>query len=485
MSQTTDLLCLPYIMAAQAQKHVTHNEALRKLDAILHLSVRADDASEPSDPPADGDRYIVPQGASGVFEGQDGTIAIYVDGGWTFHAPANGWMAWVEARQQSVILHNGNWQIFAAGGTTGTGGNGETAPRFGINAAADDINRLTVRSAASLFTAQEADHRLTVNRSAQTDVSSLVFQTGFAAGAEIGLLESNFLQFKTGPDGSAMQTALAVHRSTGMVSVPLLANGENLLLNGHFVANGRAALDGYQGSPTYIRDRWKTGTDPVTFETPTAGGLRWTGGEIRQTIEAALWGDLAGHWVTVTLSGLAENAVTVTLAGQSATLQPGQPSVSSSFLLPAQATGNQTLALQPVGGYASIASVKLERGAMATHGPARPSVLEAKLLERYFQRTQPPALGIFMLLTQFSSQDMRGLQTFPTRMRTEPQALFADPAQFRLIPAYGNITVSKLAADELGLTLRVTTSDPVPAGSTALLRSASSGTAAILLDADF
>ena len=39
MSDTTTHLGLPYLLAAQAQKHVTHNEALRLLDAMVQLSV--------------------------------------------------------------------------------------------------------------------------------------------------------------------------------------------------------------------------------------------------------------------------------------------------------------------------------------------------------------------------------------------------------------------------------------------------------------
>jgi len=38
MSDATTNLALPYILAAQAQKHVTHNEALRLLDGIVQLS---------------------------------------------------------------------------------------------------------------------------------------------------------------------------------------------------------------------------------------------------------------------------------------------------------------------------------------------------------------------------------------------------------------------------------------------------------------
>ena len=37
MSDATTNLLLPYILAAQAQKHVTHNEALRVLDAAGKL----------------------------------------------------------------------------------------------------------------------------------------------------------------------------------------------------------------------------------------------------------------------------------------------------------------------------------------------------------------------------------------------------------------------------------------------------------------
>ena len=38
MSDITTHLLLPYIQASQAQKHVTHNEALRLLDAMVQLS---------------------------------------------------------------------------------------------------------------------------------------------------------------------------------------------------------------------------------------------------------------------------------------------------------------------------------------------------------------------------------------------------------------------------------------------------------------
>ena len=59
MSDTTTKLLLPYILAAQAQKHVTHNEALRMLDGLVQLSVLDRNLTAPPASPADGDRYIV------------------------------------------------------------------------------------------------------------------------------------------------------------------------------------------------------------------------------------------------------------------------------------------------------------------------------------------------------------------------------------------------------------------------------------------
>ena len=58
-------LQLPHILAAQAQKHVTHNEALRLLDGLVQISVLDRGLTSPPGCPADGDRYIVGSGAAG------------------------------------------------------------------------------------------------------------------------------------------------------------------------------------------------------------------------------------------------------------------------------------------------------------------------------------------------------------------------------------------------------------------------------------
>ena len=59
MSQILPNLNLPLMQASQAQKHVTHNEALNILDTAAQLSVQSSSVTTP--PVAvDGDRYLFP-----------------------------------------------------------------------------------------------------------------------------------------------------------------------------------------------------------------------------------------------------------------------------------------------------------------------------------------------------------------------------------------------------------------------------------------
>ena len=102
MSDATTHLLLPYILAAQAQKHVTHNEALRILDGLVQLSVLDRDLTAPPGSPADGDRYIVASGATGDWAGWDLNVALWTDGAWLRLPPRTGWRAWVE--DEGVLL---------------------------------------------------------------------------------------------------------------------------------------------------------------------------------------------------------------------------------------------------------------------------------------------------------------------------------------------------------------------------------------------
>ncbi|GAA0239876.1 hypothetical protein LNAOJCKE_3196 [Methylorubrum aminovorans] len=59
MADTTPSLALPLIAGGQAQKHVTHNEALALLDTLVQLAVLDKDRTAPPASPAEGDRYLI------------------------------------------------------------------------------------------------------------------------------------------------------------------------------------------------------------------------------------------------------------------------------------------------------------------------------------------------------------------------------------------------------------------------------------------
>ena len=86
----TPNLGLPLLAAAQAQKHVTHNEALLAIDALLHCAVLDRDVAAPPASPPVGARYIVAAGATGLWAGKSAMIAAWQGEAWLYLAPRIG-----------------------------------------------------------------------------------------------------------------------------------------------------------------------------------------------------------------------------------------------------------------------------------------------------------------------------------------------------------------------------------------------------------
>lgn len=104
----TSRLALPLIAPAQAQKHVTVNEALARLDALTQMVLTAN-ATVPPVAPVEGDIYLIGPGASDVWLGQDGKLALYLNNGWAFLVPAPGWRAWDGAAGVPVTFDGSDW----------------------------------------------------------------------------------------------------------------------------------------------------------------------------------------------------------------------------------------------------------------------------------------------------------------------------------------------------------------------------------------
>lgn len=106
----TPHLGLPYIDAAQAQKHVTHNEALDLLDAFVELAVESRTLTVPPGSPANGACYIPAAGATGAWIGWDLSLVVFMGGGWVRLSPPEGAKAWVKSERLAVTFADGVWR---------------------------------------------------------------------------------------------------------------------------------------------------------------------------------------------------------------------------------------------------------------------------------------------------------------------------------------------------------------------------------------
>ena len=177
MSDTTVHLALPFIMAAQAQKHVTHNEALRVLDGVVQLSVKDRDLAAPPGSPHDGDRYIVGSGATGAWAGWDLNVALWSDGAWLRLPPRAGWLAWIEDESLLLAFNGSSWIDVTPDAL-------QSLALLGVGTTADAANPYSAKLNASLWTAKTiaeggtGDLFYTMNKEVTSGDLGYVFQTG-------------------------------------------------------------------------------------------------------------------------------------------------------------------------------------------------------------------------------------------------------------------------------------------------------------------
>ncbi|TAK49473.1 MAG: DUF2793 domain-containing protein [Xanthobacteraceae bacterium] len=216
-ADTSTLLKLPFLLASQAQKHITANAAFSVLDALVQLAVADRDLAAPPPSPAEGDRYIVATGPSGDWTGHAGQIAAWQDGAWSFHAPRVGWLAWVADEHALMAWDGASWIAAALGHVN-------PVARVGVNTTADATNKLAVKSDAVLLshddvTPGSGDMRAVMNKASAANTASLMFQTGWFGRAEIGTAGDDKLHVKVSGNGAAWLDALVIDPATGYVGV--------------------------------------------------------------------------------------------------------------------------------------------------------------------------------------------------------------------------------------------------------------------------
>lgn len=97
---------------------------LRMIDVLVQSAVKSRTTTAPPGSPADGDRYIVPAGATGAWSGKTDQIASWTthdpanpSGVWEFFAPVEGWTVWSTTDAVPCTYHSGSWLV--GGGTSG------------------------------------------------------------------------------------------------------------------------------------------------------------------------------------------------------------------------------------------------------------------------------------------------------------------------------------------------------------------------------
>lgn len=296
--EATENLQLPYIMPSQAQKHVTHNEAIRALDALVQLCVADRDLASPPATPEAGRRYVVAAGASGAWAGQEQRIAAWQDGAWAFFAPLPGWLAWVEDEARLFVFDGAGWSLAALANVNPVG-------LAGINTTADATDRLAVKSHSTRFDHDGSHHRLKINKAAAGDTASVLFQRGYGGHAEIGLAGDDDLHLKVSADGIAWTEALRIGAADGRVKLPAAP----ALVHEDQVATRRHIREILNANRTYyVRS---DGADTHDGLANTAGGALLT---LQAAFAACLKLDFNGYSVTISVqpgtyaSGLNVNA---------------------------------------------------------------------------------------------------------------------------------------------------------------------------------
>lgn len=269
-TETSPRLSLDYVMAAQAQKHVTVNGTFRRLDTLVQARVMSRTIDEEPVSPDEGDVHILTAERSGEIWSlmAPDSLAAFRDGEWAEILPFEGLTAWV-SDESGVVLFDGTEWIDAGDAI----GRLQNLDRLGIGTNSDAANPLSAKLNAALWTAKTAgeggtgDLRYTLNKESSGDVLSFMFQSGYSGRAELGLIGDNELLLKMSVDGSSWAEMLRV--SSTRISIPAsegltvsAINGaspgqrRNLVINGDFSIAQRGTDFPGVSAGSYTLDRW-------------------------------------------------------------------------------------------------------------------------------------------------------------------------------------------------------------------------------------
>lgn len=111
MSDVTPRLALPLIASGQAQKELSHNEALALIDAALQPAALDIGVDVPPEAPAIGACWIIGADPVGAWAGHPAALASWTDDGWRFVAPLDGMAVWLAGERLEARYASGSWDV--------------------------------------------------------------------------------------------------------------------------------------------------------------------------------------------------------------------------------------------------------------------------------------------------------------------------------------------------------------------------------------
>lgn len=207
MGSVTPRLALSQLQQAQSQKHVTVNDDLIAIDALIDLYLLGQFVNTPPSSPVDGDSYVVGGVPTGAWVGYAYKVAYCMDGAWRFFAPFNGLRAYLASNGASLVYVNGVWLgDMLLPGKLGVGG-----------AIPDSNNPVSMNISSMLLSNGSGTLNVTLSKQASANDARFTFQTNFSTRALFGLLGDDNFTVKTSPDGSTFKIGFVVSKDTGAV----------------------------------------------------------------------------------------------------------------------------------------------------------------------------------------------------------------------------------------------------------------------------
>lgn len=205
--QSTPALGLPLLQSGQAQKHITLNEALWRLDACVQARVSSRSLAAQPYTPEEGAAYILPPAASGPVWAAEAQYSLLVwrAGEWARLDLPEGALVYVADEGGFVVRLAAGWVALQTRFSAF-----DTLQHIGIGTTADNENRLSVNSSRVLFNHAGDGSLICINKASVSDEAGIVFQTGFSTRAMLGLLGDDRLTLKVSADGTAFSDVLSV-----------------------------------------------------------------------------------------------------------------------------------------------------------------------------------------------------------------------------------------------------------------------------------